>query len=64
MSFPFFVDDQVAAGVLAKGDVKRYTALSKGGHDGERRPVADALWVFHVVRIAYGSDGIISRLPE
>jgi hypothetical protein len=58
------VDNQVAASVLAKGNVERDAAASKRGHDGERRSVADVLGVLHVVRIAYRSDGIISRLPE
>jgi len=62
--FPVVVDDQVAAGVLPERDVEPDAGVSEGGHDGERRSVADVLRVLHVVRIAYTPDGIMGRAPE
>jgi len=58
------VDDEVAPRVLSEGDIERHAIHPKRGHDCECRAVTDVFGVFHVVRIAYGSDGIISRLPE
>jgi hypothetical protein len=58
------VDDQVAAGVLAEGDIERYAAQPEGGHDRECGSIADVFGVFHVVRIAYGSDATMRRPPE
>jgi len=65
--FSLSLDDQVAAGVLAEGDVEAVAGLVERSHDGELRPVADDLRVLgtrHVVKFAYRSDGTMGAAPE
>jgi len=58
------VDDEVATRVLTEWDVKSHSAEAKRRHDRQRRAIADVLRMIHVVKIAYESDGTMTRPPE
>jgi hypothetical protein len=50
------VDDQVVAGVLAKGHEEIEASSTQRAHDCEGRTVADDLRVFHLERMRASSD--------